>query len=183
MTSMEKTKQMLLDFKGNRDYKMFSKLAIQNEEHLGNLLELCLTIKYPFTQYSSWLLSHVAENHREFLLPFHQDLILVFLKCTDHSTQRNLGNTLLKLPETNYKSDEMLERLFNFLQNSDTKVALKAYAMYLLIPLVKPYPELIRELKLVINSRVELESKAYLGAVKKVEKMLDNNPKRSKTTI
>ncbi len=172
MKSMEKTKEMLLEFKGNRDYKLFSFQAIQNPQTIPDLIELCYTISYPFPQYSSWLLSHVAENHLKQLLPFHADLIDVFLTCTDHSAQRNLGNVLLKLPETDYKSGEMLERLFAFLQDADAKVALKAYAMYLLVPLVKPYPELVRELKLVLNSRIELESKAYAGAVRKVENVL-----------
>jgi hypothetical protein len=67
----------------------------------------------------------------------------------------------------------MIDCLFQFLQDSNPKVALKAYAMYLLVPLVKPYPELRRELKLLLNSRIDLESRAYLGAVKKVENMLD----------
>ena len=169
---MEKTKEMLLDFKGNRDYKAFSAIAIQRMENIDNMLELCLTVKYPFPQYSSWLLSHVGENHLEKLLPFHHKLIDVFLDCTESSTQRNLANLLLKLPETNYRDGERMEYLFQFLQNSETKVALKSYSMYLLVPLVKPHPELIRELRLVLNARVEMESRAYLGAVKKVEKML-----------
>lgn len=173
MSSMEKTKQLLLEFKDNRDYKSFSLRATENSETIPELIALCYTVKYPFPQYSSWLLSHVAENHREQLLPFQSDLIDVFLKCSDHSAQRNLGNTLLKLPETDYRSGEMLERLFDFLLDVEAKVALKAYAMYLLIPLVKPYPELIRELKLVLNSRIDMESRAYAGAVKKVEKALN----------
>ena len=173
MTPLENTKAMLLDFKGNRNYIAFSKMAIQNKEHLKNMLELCLTVKYPFPQYSSWLLSHVGENHLNELLPYHHQIIDVFLNCTEFSTQRNLANTILKLPETNYRDGEMLEYLFQFLLNSETKVALKAYAMYLLIPLVKPYPELIRELKLVLDARLEFESKAFSGAVKKVVRMLD----------
>jgi hypothetical protein len=170
---MENTKDLLLDFKSNRDYKAFSKIAIESSENLENMLVLCVTIPYPFPQYSSWLLSHVAENHLDKLLPFHNKLIDVFLNCADPSAQRNLANTLLKFPETAYKSGEMMDCLFQFLQDSNTKVALKAYAMYLLVPLVKPYPELRRELKLLLNSRIDLESRAYLGAVKKVENMLD----------
>ena len=169
---METTKGLLLDFKGNRDYKMFSAMAVQNESNIDNMLELCLTVKYPFPQYSSWLMSHVAEHHVKILIPFQDKLVDAFLKCTDHSTKRNLANALLKLPETNYKDGERMDCLFKILQNSDAKVALKAYAMYLLVPLVKPYPELQRELKLVLHSRLELESSAFRGAVKKVEKML-----------
>lgn len=175
MNLMEETKQLLLEFKDNRDYKSFSLRTIQNSETIPELIALCYTVKYPFPQYSSWLLSHVAENHREKLLPFQQDLINVFLKCSDHSTQRNLANTLLKFPETDYKSGEMMDYLFRFLQDSNTKVALKAYAMYLLVPLVKPYPELKRELLLVIQSRISAESQAYKGAVKKVERLMDKS--------
>lgn len=170
---MEKTKEMLLDFKGNRDYKLFSKLAVQSDDNLENMLELCLTIKYPFPQYSSWLFSHVAENHNSQLLPFQTKLIDIFLNCTEPSTQRNLANTLLKLPGTDYKSGEMMDYLFKFLQNPESKVALKAYAMYLLVPLVKPYPELKRELSLILQARIAFESQAYIGAVKKVERLLD----------
>ena len=172
MNSMEKTKEMLLEFKSNRDYKAFSAIAIQDLDNVDNMLELCLTVQYPFPQYSSWLLSHVAENHLEQLLPLHYQLIDVFLNCTEPSTQRNLANAILKFPETNYQEGQLMDYLFKFLQDPDTKVALKAYSMYLLIPLVKPYPELRRELKLVLNARIEMESRAFSGAVRKVERML-----------
>jgi len=159
-------RELIEAFQKNRDYKHFAQTAV-DLEMIPRLLELCLTEGYPYPQYSSWLLAHIAENHKNNLATYFPQIIDVFLAAKDHSVQRNIANVLLKFPVTDYREGELLDQLFRFLQDSESKVALKAYCMYLIVPFLKNYPELKGELKAIIEEGMQKESPAYAGAAKK----------------
>lgn len=139
---------------------------------IEDLLRFCLTLKYPYPQYSSWLLSHVAENHLELVLQFHSKIIDTFLGCQDPSAQRNLCNVLIKLPKIDYREGELLDTYFSFLTNSESKVALKVYSMYQIVPFLKDYPELKTELKSIIEAGMQKETPAFAAAGRKVLKQI-----------
>jgi hypothetical protein len=169
---MQTIEEILLDFKSHRNYKYSAKLIAQNKTFVDDLLRYCLTLKYPYPQYSSWLLSHVAENHLEFILQFHSKIIDTFLDCQEPSTQRNLCNVLTKLPKIEYREGELLDTYFAFLQSSETKVALKVYSMYQIVDFLKDYPELKSELKIIIEDGIKKETPAFAAASRKVLKQI-----------
>lgn len=169
---MQMIEEILLDFKSNRNYKYSANLIAQNKTFVEDLLRYCLTLKYPYPQYSSWLLSHVAENHIELILQFHSKIIDTFLDCQEPSTQRNLCNVLTKLPKIEYKEGELLDAYFSFLTNSESKVALKVYSMYQIVPFLKDYPELKSELKSLIEAGMQKETPAFAAAGRKVLKQI-----------
>ncbi len=169
---MQTIEEILLDFKSNRNYKYSANLIAQNKMFIKDLLRYCLTVKYPYPQYSSWLLSHVAENHLELVLQFHFKIIDTFLCCQDPSAQRNLSNVLTKLPKIDYREGELLDTYFSFLTNSESKVALKVYSMYQIVPFLKDYPELKSELKSIVEARMQKETPAFTAAGRKVLKQI-----------
>lgn len=169
---LENTKNLILEFRDDRNYQKYVLLACADDTTILNLIDLCRETKYPFPQYSSWLMAHIADSVFEKIYPFHHKIIDVFLEIEDPSAKRNLANVLLKFPKTTYKEGLLLDALFQLLQNPDTKVALKAYTMYLLIDFIKAFPELKSEFIAVINEGIEKESAAYSGAAKKTLKKI-----------
>ncbi len=167
---MEETKDLINAFKSNRDYKKFAQLAAETKGAISGLIKLCYTMDYPFPQYSSWLLAHVADNYFETLKPYHPQLIDAFLDCKEPSTQRNLGNVLQRFARDNHREGELLDKLFQFLLDSETKVALKVYAMNLIFTFLKDYPELKCELQSIIEDGMTRETAAYQSAGKKILK-------------
>jgi hypothetical protein len=171
---MQTIEEILLDFKSQRNYKYSANLIAQNKSFIEDLLRYCLTLKYPYPQYSSWLLSHVAENHLEVVLQYHFEIIDTFLACKEPSAQRNLCNVLTKLPKIDYREGELLDIYFSFLSNSETKVALKVYSMYQIVPFLKKYSELKTEFKSTIEAGMQKETPAFSSAGKKVLKQIQN---------
>ncbi len=169
---MQTIEEILLDFKSQRNYKYSANLIAQNKVFVQDLLSYCLTVKYPYPQYSSWLLSHVVENHIELVLQFHFKIIDTFLDCQEPSAQRNLSNVLTKLPKIEYREGELLDRYFSFLTNSESKVALKVYSMYQIVPFLKDYPELKTEFKSIIEAGMQKETPAFASAGRKVLKQI-----------
>ena len=167
---MEEAKNLILAFKDNRDYKKFAQIAAETPQMIDGLIELCYTVTYPFPQYSSWILAHVADNHFDILKNYHTRIIDAFLDCNEGSTQRNLGNVLQRFPKSEYRDGELLDKLFQFLQDSDTKVALKVYAMNLIFTFLKDFPELKGEFQTVIEAGLSKESAAYHSAARKILK-------------
>lgn len=171
-SQMEETRELITAFRNNRDYKHFARRAAETNGTIDNLIQLCYTVDYPFPQYSSWLLAHVADNHFDVLKAYHHQLIDAFLDCTEPSTQRNLGNVLQRFPKTGHREGELLDKLFFFLADPGTKVAVKVYAMNLIFTFLKDYPELKTELKSMVEDGMNKESAAYLSAGKKILKNL-----------
>ncbi len=172
---MQSIEEILLDFKSNRNYKYSSNLIAQDSSHIKDLLKYCLTLKYPFPQYSSWLLTHVTENYFDKVLPFHSIIIDTFLACKEPSTQRNLCNVLTRFPKIEYREGELLNAYLDFLQNSETKVALKVYSMYQIVPFLKTYPEIKSEFQGIIETEMQRETAAFISAGRKVLKQLAKN--------
>jgi hypothetical protein len=172
---MQPIEEILLDFKSNRNYKYSASLIAQNDYYIEDLLKYSLTSTYPYPQYSSWLLTHVTENYFDKVLPFHSRIIDTFLACKEPSTQRNLCNVLTRFPKIEYRDGELLNAYFDFLQNSETKVALKVYSMYQIVPFLKTYPEIKSEFKGIIEAGMQRETAAFVAAGRKVLKQLAKN--------
>jgi hypothetical protein len=106
------------------------------------------------------------------VLQFHSEIIDTFLACQEPSAQRNLCNVLTKLPKIDYREGELLDIYFSFLSNSETKVALKVYSMYQIVPFLKDHSELKIELKTIIETGMQKETPAFISAGKKVLKQI-----------
>ena len=79
---------------------------------------------------------------------------------------------LLVDPKIEYKEGELLDAYFSFLTNSESKVALKVYSMYQIVPFLKDYPELKSELKSLIEAGMQKETPAFAAAGRKVLKQI-----------
>lgn len=172
MMHMKNTESLILAFRNDRDVSKFVKLSLVNEKTIPELIAFTTYETYPFPQYSSWLLIHIAEKYPARILPYHAQLIDQYLILIDPSAQRNLANCLTKLPSTTYREGELLDLLFNQLIDSTSKVAVKVYAMYLIVDFIQKFPELKSELIAILEKNLVHESPAYHAAVRKVMKRL-----------
>lgn len=172
MMHLENTESLILAFRNDRDVSKFVTLSLVDEKTIPELIAFTTHETYPFPQYSSWLLIHIAEKHPARILPYHTQLIDQFLILKDPSAQRNITNCLTKLPSTTYREGELLDLLFNQLTDSTSKVAVKVYGMYLIVDFIQKFPELKSEFIAILEINLVHESPAYHAAVRKVMKRL-----------
>lgn len=178
---MESVRELIIAFRNNRDVGFFLPQVIASDIRLIEVISLGKEIDYPFPQYSSWLIAHVARQQPQKLYKHQPLLVDVFLDFSDESMKRNLLGALLDLPRIKYREGELLDHCFALLIDPNTKVAIKAYSMYMLLIFVEQFPELIPELEAAIEHNGKHQSPAFYGAARKVAKKLDRIKQKSAT--
>jgi hypothetical protein len=170
------TKDLILKFHQSRDIKFYTNYFIQNPNKIGEIISLIeKKEKYPFSEYGSWILTHISKLEPSLILPFEKQLVdIVLNEVENQSVLRNCTNVLLLIPAISYKESELMDRLISFIKNSENKVALQVYSMYNLVKFVKKYPELKGELILILNMFYNERSVAYKAGVNKFLKIIKN---------
>jgi hypothetical protein len=106
--------------------------------------------EYPYKEYASWLLIHIASSKRINLQPYYPQLVEVLFETNDQTVLRNVARSLTEMNITEYRESEFIDLLIGFIQNYENKVALQVYSIYLLQQFVRRYPELKEELVEII---------------------------------
>ncbi|MGB0934419.1 MAG: hypothetical protein ACPGU5_09055, partial [Lishizhenia sp.] len=96
----------------------------------------------------------------------------IWLESNNHTLHRNLLKAIVLLPFKPYREGELLDRLIYQLNNPETKVAVKAYAMDMLLHFVKQYPEIIPELKESVENQFQNASAGFKARGKRFIKEL-----------
>ena len=160
-------KNFLLDFHKTRNINYCVRFFHEKTFKVGDLLEfISLNKEYPFPEYGSWLLSHIAQADSSMVLPFRNQLIDLVLVEKNQSVLRNIVKIIESLGHSSYKETELLDRYISFIKEEDNKVALQAYSMYCLVPFIHKYPELKEELTALIQLKINEKSPAYKVAFK-----------------
>ena len=170
------TKDLILKFHQSRDVKFYTNYVIQNPNQIGEIISLIeKKEKYPFSEYGSWLLTHIVKLEPSLILPFEKQLVEIILnEIENQSVLRNCTNVLLLIPSITYKESELMDRLISFIKNSENKVALQVYSMYNLIEFVRKYPELKTEITSIVEMYFQERTAAYKAGVNKFLNRIKN---------
>ncbi len=135
-------------------------------------------------EYGSWLCNDIYERAKrnkdeEVLTYFQAELpnILTFLETNDNqSLLRNWLRILNMLDIPEEHDGRIVDIGLNFIQNPENKVALQAFSMPLITPVVLRHPDLFTEVNDLIELHKEGKSNAYFSAhrtfLKKTKKVL-----------
>jgi len=139
----------------------FPRLAdfiISNPESMAELVGLAISDEeYPYPQYASWLLLHVARKNNLLVEPFYNQVIDGILTTRNTSALRSLLGASLCLPLKEYEQGRFLDRLFVLINDTDTKPGLINYSVRKLAEFIEMYPELLHELELILKFREEMK--------------------------
>lgn len=127
---------------------------------------------YPYSDYASWIFSHVAHKDATFIQPFYKRIIDHLFVCENPSVLRSCLNAVNQLEFDDYREAERMDLCVKLILDKNYMVSVQVYAMYHLIPLVKRYPELKSEIDQVIALNDSEATPAYLAAMRKYQKAL-----------
>lgn len=63
---------------------------------------------------------------------------------------------------------EVMQHCFSFIETINEPVAIKAFSLTVLKNLSEQYPEILPELKLMIQSQIDNQTPAFIGRAKKI---------------
>jgi hypothetical protein len=139
----------------------------ENRKRFNKLFHLFLNGEYRVTQRAAWPLSYCAIAHPELMKGNYEKLINNLKKPNLHdSIKRNSVRLLQTVGIPEEYEGSIMELCFTYLETPDEAVAIKAFSITLLTNLAKKYPDIIPEIKLLIEEQLPLQSAAFKGRAK-----------------
>lgn len=138
-------------------------------KRFNQLFKLFLNDEYRVTQRSAWPMSYCAIAHPEFIKNNFGTLIRNLQKPGIHdSIKRNTVRLLQSVEIPEKYEGAIMEVCFNYVESPKEAVAIKSFSLTILGKLAKKYPEIIPELKLLIENQIHYQTAAFKGRAKKL---------------
>ena len=120
-------------------------------------------------QRASWPLSCCVKEHPSLIVPYLGRLIGLLEDQTVHdAVKRNTTRLLAEVDIPKKYHGKVMNACFHFISDVKTAVAIKAFSLTLLDNLSRSYPEITRELNLLISERWPAETAAFRSRAKKI---------------
>ena len=152
-----------------------------DQERFDELFNLFLHDEYLVVQRSAWPVSYCVQDNPGFIKKHYSKLLKNLGKKGIHEAVKRNTVRLLQYVEIPVKfHGQVMDTCFNFINSATEAVAVKAFSLTVLQNLAKQYPEIINEIKLVIEERWDHETSAFKSRAKNILKEFDANPTKRK---
>ena len=144
-----------------------------DQKRFDELFDLFLHDEYRVVQRAAWPISYCVEAHPEFIKKHFARLIKNLSKKGIHdAVKRNTVRLLQYVSIPGKFHGQVMDICFRYITSPAEAVAVKAFSITVLQNLAKQYPEIINELKLVIEERWDFETVAFKTRAKNLLKEL-----------
>lgn len=152
-------KSQLLKVHNKQNCDLIVKWIGTNQSRFEELLSFLLYGDFKIAQRASWPLYYSAMENPS-LIRIHLKEILDNLKRTDihNGVRRNTLNIFLHLPTPEKYEGEIMEMCFNFISDPQELPAIKSSSLEILEKLSKKYPEILSEIKIIIEDQLSFGS-------------------------
>ena len=142
-----------------------------DQKKFDELFHLFLTDEYRVVQRAAWPISYCVEDHPEFVKKHFAKVLKALEKPGVHdSVKRNSIRFLQYIDIPKRFHGQVMDICFRFFSSPTEAVAIKAFSITVLQKLAKLYPEIINEIKLIIEERWDYETPAFKARARKLLK-------------
>lgn len=142
-----------------------------DQKKFDELFKLFLHDEYRVVQRSAWPVSYAVIAHPAFINKHWKPFLKNLSKPNIHdAVKRNSMRLLQDLDIPQKYQGEIMNICFAYVESPTEAVAIKAFSLTILGNLAKQYPEIIPEIKLLIESQVESQTAAFKSRAKKLMK-------------
>lgn len=139
----------------------------------NELFHLFLHDEYRVNQRASWPMSYCAIAHPELMKKNMGKLIMNLQKLRLHNSIKRNTVRLLQSVDIPVKYEgTVMDICFKYIEDPKEAVAVKAFSISVLGKLAKKYPEIIPEIKLLIEDHASFQTPGFRSRAKKVVKEL-----------
>ena len=124
---------------------------------------------------SGWILTHYFEKYAESYLDHEPAIIKAFLKCKNSSERRSLGRIVAEQGHSETFDEDLLEFIFERIQDANEAIAVKAHCIAIGVKLVKRFDELKGEFLDVLDSQLHYASAGIKYRIKRARTQLGVN--------
>lgn len=138
-----------------------------DKKKFNELFSLFLHGQYRVAQRAAWPLSYCVIAHPHFMENRYAELLGNLKRPDLHdSVKRNTVRLLQSVAIPEKHQGAVMEICFRYLESPHEAVAIKAFSLSVLQRLAKTYPEIVPEIKLVIEEQLAHQSAAFKSRVK-----------------
>lgn len=140
-----------------------------NQARFDELFALFMGNESRLVQMSSWPLSYCVEAYPNLLQKHFASLLKNIKRQHNHDAVKRHTLRMLKFAEIPKKyQGEVMNMCFDFTQNISEKPTTKIFSLIVLENLAKFYPEIIDELRLILETQIQHESAGFKSRAKKM---------------
>lgn len=166
-------REAILEEHSKANATRIARYACSSPKRFKELMDCYLDPEYRIAQRAAWSVSWAARTKPNLVQPYIGVLVAALQRKDAHpAVIRNAVRVLeeLEIPES-YHAD-VLNACFAFIENIQTPAAIKAFSLTTLFNLSKVYPDILHELKLIIEERWDDETPAFRARGKKILKAI-----------
>jgi len=166
-------KQEILKEHSKRQTDRIIRFIGEDQKKFDELVQLFLHEEYRVVQRVAWPLSYIAIRHPH-LISKHLVKIVRYAKNPrlHNAVKRNVVRFLQHIEIPKKLQGDVMDLCFYFLESPGEPVAIKAFSLTVLGNLAKLYPEIIPEIKLLVEHQIHQQSAAFRSRARKVMKEL-----------
>jgi hypothetical protein len=135
----------------------------------AGLMELFFHGEYRIVQRAAWPMSYCVRAHPALIRPYFKRLLDYLDKPGNHiAVVRNTVRLLQDVEIPGRFHGRVMDSCFRFLQSPATPIAVKAFSLTILENMTKDYPDILPELKLIIEEQWEKSTPAFRSRARKI---------------
>jgi hypothetical protein len=128
----------------------------------AELMEIFLGDEYRPTQRASWAVNYCAQNHPELVGPYLNKLILLLERDDVHNAVlRNVARLLQFVEIPGRFRGRVFDACSNLVDDATQPVAVRVFAMTVAAQIAKNQPELLNELRLIVDKHAQHTTIAF----------------------
>lgn len=136
------------------------------------LFNLFLNDENRVTQRAAWPISYCVTLHPQFIKKQFKPLIKNLYKAGIHNAiKRNTVRILQEIDIPKRYQGEVMNLCFEYVASPTEAVAVKAFSLTVLAKMAKLYPEIIPEIKLLIEDQLPNQTAAFISRAKHLIKL------------
>jgi hypothetical protein len=140
-----------------------------DKKRFAELMQLFFKGEYRVTQRAGWPMSYCVKNHPALIQPYFKKMLAKMHTPGVHdAVKRNIVRLLQYVDIPEKFRGEVMNTCFELIAANDTAIAIKAFSLTILQNMSKDYPEILPELKLIIEERWPHETAAFRSRAKKI---------------
>lgn len=138
-----------------------------SQQRFDALFKLFLHDEYRVVQRAAWPVSYCVMAHPKFIHKHWAALINNLQKPNLHNAvKRNSIRLLQDIPIPEKYQGSIMDICFNYVASTTEAVAVKAFSLTVLGKLAKQYPEILPEIKLLIETQMPQQTAAFRSRAK-----------------
>jgi hypothetical protein len=145
-----------------------------DQQRFDELFNLFLNDEYKVTQRAAWPVSYCVEANPKFIKKRFGELIKNLQKPGLHNAiKRNTVKILRNIDILKKYQGDVMNLCFQFVESPTEAVAIKAFSLYVLGNLAKSYPDILPEIKLLIEEQLPNQTAAFKSSAKQLKQTFE----------